>query len=63
MKEMCLEASAEDLVRGKSHSGKTTTCYKRQYLINENGEIYYRMYLGVDGGNPYQHLICYLKKC
>ena len=61
-KELELEATKETIMRGKSAKGKTTTGFRRCYQIDENGDLTYRMYLGVDGNEPYFHLSGTLKK-
>ena len=52
-----MEASKpEQFQRGKTARGKQTTYFKRVYWLNEQGNLQYKMYLGVDGAEPYEHL-------
>ena len=61
-RELELEATKDTIFRGKSAKGKTTTGFRRCYQIDENGDLTYKMYLGVDGNEPYFHLAGTLKK-
>ena len=46
----------EHFQRGKTAKGKQTTGFKRIYWLNEKGNLCYKMFLGVDGAEPYEHL-------
>lgn len=54
---LVLEASeAGCFQRGKSAKGKQTTFFRREYWLNETGNLCYKMFLGVDGAAPFEHL-------
>jgi hypothetical protein len=46
----------EHFQRGNTAKGKQTTGFKRIYWLNEKGHLCYKMFLGVDGAEPYEHL-------
>jgi hypothetical protein len=46
----------EHFQRGLTAKGKQTTAFKREYWLNEKGNLCYKMYLGVNGAEPYEHL-------
>ena len=55
--KLVLEASLpEHFQRGKTAQGKQTTFFRREYWVNEAGNLCYKMFLGVDGGKPFEHL-------
>ncbi len=46
----------KDFQRGNTAKGKQATALRREYWLNEKGNLCYKMYLGVDGKEPYLHL-------
>ena len=46
----------EHFQRGITAKGKQATRFRREYWLNEKGHLCYKMYLGVDGADPYEHL-------
>ncbi|CDW81707.1 UNKNOWN [Stylonychia lemnae] len=60
---LTIEASLpEHFQRGKTAKGKQTTGLKREYWLNENGNLCYRIHLAVDGGELIPHLECEMEK-
>jgi hypothetical protein len=54
---LVLESSKpEQFQRGPSAKGKQTTGFKREYALDANGNLTYKMHLAVDGGPLYFHL-------
>jgi hypothetical protein len=52
-----LEASKpEHFQRGATAKGKQTTFFKREYWLNEKGNLCYKMFLGFDDNEPFEHL-------
>ena len=49
-------------MRGNTAFGKITTGFKREYKIDENGNLDSKMYLGVEDNEPYHHLSASLSK-
>ena len=46
----------EHFQRGMTAKGKQTTGFRREYWLNDKGNLCYKMFLGVDGAEPYEHL-------
>ena len=46
----------EHFQRGMTAKGKQATGFRREYWLNEKGNLCYKMFLGVDGAEPYEHL-------
>jgi uncharacterized protein CbrC (UPF0167 family) len=46
----------EHFQRGSTAKGKQATGFKRVYWLNSSGNLCYKMFLGVDGAEPYEHL-------
>ncbi|CAI2381186.1 unnamed protein product [Moneuplotes crassus] len=61
-KALTVEAGKEHLMRGNTAQGKSTTGFKREYTITEDGSLHYKMYLGVDDNDLYHHLTGELTK-
>ena len=60
---LILEANKDEhFQRINSSSGKKTTAIKREYMLNEKGNLCYNMYLGVDGNDLILHLTAELEK-
>ncbi|TNV72009.1 hypothetical protein FGO68_gene15388 [Halteria grandinella] len=59
-KRMVLEA--KQFQRGPTAKGKQTTAFRREYWINESGDLCYKMFLGVDGAEAFEHLNGELKQ-
>ena len=41
---------------------KHTTAVRREFWFDDEGALHYKMYLGVNGAEPYHHLTCKLTK-
>ena len=46
----------ENFQRGMIAKGKQATGFRREYWLNKKGNLCYKMFLGVDGAEPYEHL-------
>lgn len=53
-KRLVLEA--KQFQRGPTAKGKQTTAFLREYWLNEQGNLCYKMHLGVDGAPAFEHL-------
>ena len=60
---LVISASEPDhFQRGKTAKGKQTTGLKREYWLNESGNLCYRIHLAIDGGELKPHLECEMQK-
>jgi len=46
----------EHFQRGKTSKGQVTTGFRRVYFMNDNGNLCYRMYLGINNQEMHLHL-------
>ena len=52
-----IEASKEEhFQRGMTAKGKQTTAFRREYWLNDKGNLCYKMFLGVENNPAYEHL-------